>query len=179
MANSIFLNFETGLHPGAAGVFGFLAKSQRPWPLFPMAIGKRGGERSYTGLIGPITAATLLGYVPELNSLSRGAAAALLGVAPFERDSGKIKGKRHICRARRGSLLPLHGRHIRHALQSEIQRVRRPAQAERKTVQTGCGRNHAQTRHRRERHASNRNTKDRSNTPLTIKTVDGRVGGRS
>jgi len=46
--------------------------------------------------IGPITAATLLGYVPELGSLSRGAAAALLGVAPFDRDSGKIKGKRHI-----------------------------------------------------------------------------------
>ena len=46
--------------------------------------------------IGPITAATLLGYVPELGSLSRGAAAALLGLAPFDRDSGKIKGKRHI-----------------------------------------------------------------------------------
>jgi len=41
----------TGLHPGAVGVFGFLAESQTPWPLFPMAIGKRGGERSYTGSI--------------------------------------------------------------------------------------------------------------------------------
>jgi transposase len=46
--------------------------------------------------IGPITAATLLGYVPELGSLSRGAAAALLGLAPFDRDSGNSKGKRHI-----------------------------------------------------------------------------------
>ncbi len=46
--------------------------------------------------IGPITAATLLGYVPELGGLSRGAAAALLGLAPFDRDSGKSKGKRHI-----------------------------------------------------------------------------------
>ena len=46
--------------------------------------------------IGPITAATLLGYVPELGGLSRGAAAALLGLAPFDRDSGNSKGKRHI-----------------------------------------------------------------------------------
>jgi transposase len=46
--------------------------------------------------IGPITAATLLGFVPELGSLSRGAIAALLGLAPFANDSGKMKGKRHI-----------------------------------------------------------------------------------
>ncbi len=46
--------------------------------------------------IGPITAATLLGYVPELGGFSRGAAAALLGLAPFDRDSGNSKGKRHI-----------------------------------------------------------------------------------
>lgn len=46
--------------------------------------------------IGPLTAATLLAFVPELGSLSRGAVAALLGLAPFAKDSGKTKGPRHI-----------------------------------------------------------------------------------
>jgi hypothetical protein len=40
-----------GLHLGLVRVLGFLVESLRPWPLFPMAIGKRGGERSYTGSI--------------------------------------------------------------------------------------------------------------------------------
>jgi transposase len=46
--------------------------------------------------VGPVTAATLLGFMPELGRLSRGAAAALAGLAPFDRDSGKTKGARHI-----------------------------------------------------------------------------------
>jgi transposase len=46
--------------------------------------------------IGPITAATLLAYAPELGGLTRGGAAALLGLAPFDCDSGKSKGPRHI-----------------------------------------------------------------------------------
>lgn len=46
--------------------------------------------------VGPTTAATLLGYAPELGGLTRGAAAALLGLAPFDRDSGTSKAPRHI-----------------------------------------------------------------------------------
>ncbi|NLT28796.1 MAG: IS110 family transposase, partial [Dehalococcoidales bacterium] len=39
---------------------------------------------------------TLLGALPELGSLTRKQIAALAGVAPFNRDSGKYRGKRTI-----------------------------------------------------------------------------------
>lgn len=45
---------------------------------------------------GPVTAASLVIRMPELGSLQRGQAAALIGVAPFDRDSGQYKGQRHI-----------------------------------------------------------------------------------
>jgi len=46
--------------------------------------------------IGEITAASLLAFIPELGTLTRGQAAALLGVAPFTRESGAERGKRRI-----------------------------------------------------------------------------------
>jgi hypothetical protein len=46
--------------------------------------------------IGPAVASTLIGDLPELGSLSRRQIAALTGVAPFNRDSGAFRGKRHI-----------------------------------------------------------------------------------
>jgi transposase len=51
--------------------------------------------RSIPG-IGAIAAATLLAQLPELGKLDRKKIAALIGVAPFNRDSGKLKGKRAI-----------------------------------------------------------------------------------
>ena len=45
---------------------------------------------------GPIVAATLVVRMPELGSMKRGQAAALLGVAPFDRDSGQHRGMRFI-----------------------------------------------------------------------------------
>jgi transposase len=51
--------------------------------------------RSVPG-IGPVSARTLLAQLPELGSLTRRQAAALVGVAPFSRDSGKMRGKRAI-----------------------------------------------------------------------------------
>jgi transposase len=51
--------------------------------------------RSVKG-IGPVVAATLIARFPELGSLTRRQAAALLGVAPYDRDSGKKKGARSI-----------------------------------------------------------------------------------
>ena len=50
--------------------------------------------------IGPIVAASLLIRMPELGTLKRGQAAALLGVAPFDRDSGQSKGMRFIAGGR-------------------------------------------------------------------------------
>jgi transposase len=51
--------------------------------------------RSVKG-IGPVAAATLIAEFPELGALTRRQAAALLGVAPYDRDSGKKKGARSI-----------------------------------------------------------------------------------
>jgi transposase len=45
---------------------------------------------------GPIVAATHVIRMPELGQMRRGQAAALIGVAPFARDSGQYKGQRFI-----------------------------------------------------------------------------------
>ena len=46
--------------------------------------------------VGRITAVVLLATMPELGALNRGQAAALVGVAPFNRDSGPRRGHRLI-----------------------------------------------------------------------------------
>jgi transposase len=51
--------------------------------------------RSVPGL-GNVSARTLLAQLPELGSLTRRQAAALVGVAPFNRDSGRMRGRRTI-----------------------------------------------------------------------------------
>ncbi|EEQ9474851.1 IS110 family transposase [Escherichia coli] len=51
--------------------------------------------QTFTG-IGPVTASTLLGELPELGKLNRRQITALVGVAPFNRDSGYMRGRRRI-----------------------------------------------------------------------------------
>ncbi len=51
--------------------------------------------RSVPG-VGPVTSGVLLGGLPELGHLDRKKIAALVGVAPFNRDSGTLRGKRSI-----------------------------------------------------------------------------------
>jgi len=46
--------------------------------------------------IGPITSGTLMTSLPELGQLDRRSIAALVGVAPFNRDSGAFRGRRSI-----------------------------------------------------------------------------------
>ena len=50
--------------------------------------------------VGPVLAATLIAQLPELGRLSRRAIAALLGVAPYDDDSGKRSGAREIAGGR-------------------------------------------------------------------------------
>lgn len=50
--------------------------------------------------VGPVVAATLVVRMPELGALRKGQAAALVGVAPFDRDSGQWKGLRFIAGGR-------------------------------------------------------------------------------
>lgn len=46
--------------------------------------------------VGPVTSTTLLGMLPELGQLNRQEIAALVGVAPVNKDSGKKQGKRRV-----------------------------------------------------------------------------------
>ncbi|HEY5234152.1 MAG TPA: transposase, partial [Verrucomicrobiae bacterium] len=50
--------------------------------------------------IGSLSATALIALMPELGSLSDTQAAALAGVAPFNRDSGQYRGQRHIAGGR-------------------------------------------------------------------------------
>ncbi len=51
--------------------------------------------------IGPVTAAALISWMAELGSIGNRQAAALIGVAPFARDSGVHSGARHVAGGRR------------------------------------------------------------------------------
>jgi transposase len=57
--------------------------------------------RSIPG-VGPVLSRTLLGQVPELGTLSHKQVAALVGVAPFNRDSGTWRGRRMVWGGRGG-----------------------------------------------------------------------------
>ena len=46
--------------------------------------------------VGPVLACTLIALLPELGQMSRKQVAALVGVAPYAFDSGKLKGRRCI-----------------------------------------------------------------------------------
>ncbi len=52
--------------------------------------------------VGPVTSLSLIAELPELGTLNRRQIAALVGVAPFNRDSGVFKGKRTIWGGRAG-----------------------------------------------------------------------------
>jgi transposase len=56
---------------------------------------KRTSLESVPG-VGKVTSFTLLAELPELGTLSRQKIAALVGLAPFNRDSGRFRGRRHI-----------------------------------------------------------------------------------
>ena len=46
--------------------------------------------------IGPVVSITLMADLPELGTLDRWGIAALVGLAPFNRDSGLLRGKRRV-----------------------------------------------------------------------------------
>jgi transposase len=58
--------------------------------------------------VGPVTATTMVAELPELGQLNRQQIAALVGVAPFNKDSGPKKGKRKIYGGRAGVRGTLH-----------------------------------------------------------------------
>lgn len=52
--------------------------------------------------VGPVTSLKLIAELPELGRLNRREIAALVGVAPFNRDSGTLRGKRTVWGGRAG-----------------------------------------------------------------------------
>jgi transposase len=72
-----------------------LVKSDDEWK------GKSDLIQSVPG-VGEVTATTLIAEVPELGQLNRQKISALVGVAPFNRDSGQFRGRRTIFGGRRG-----------------------------------------------------------------------------
>ena len=46
--------------------------------------------------VGQVTAATLIAYLPELGTITKRQVASLVGLAPYNRDSGRMQGKRSI-----------------------------------------------------------------------------------
>ena len=60
--------------------------------------------------VGEQLSLTLLAYLPELGTMDRRQVAALVGVAPYNRDSGTLRGKRTVLgRTRPGPRRPVHG----------------------------------------------------------------------
>jgi transposase len=51
--------------------------------------------------VGPVLAFSLIAWLPELGHMSRKQIAALVGLAPYDHDSGKLKGSRSIYGGRR------------------------------------------------------------------------------
>lgn len=58
--------------------------------------------------VGPTTAATLVAELPELGKLNRRQIASLVGLAPFDRDSGTVHGKRFIAGGRKSVRVAMH-----------------------------------------------------------------------
>ena len=58
--------------------------------------------------IGPATAATLVAELPELGTVGRRRIASLVGLAPFDHDSGRFKGRRFISGGRKHVRVALH-----------------------------------------------------------------------
>jgi transposase len=130
---------------------------------------KEGLLRSVPG-VGPVSARTLLAELPELGSLTRRQAAALVGVAPFSRDSGTTRGRRTVWGGRATLRACLYMAAVAAARGSQPgDRRLLPAPASGgKAGQAGADRLHAQAGGHAQRHAPRRH---RLEAGLTLNTV--------
>ena len=90
-------HLDLGFDPLAAALTAALAQVDRQLaalvPAEPARRARAAWLQSIPG-IGPVAAAVLLAEVPELGACTRQQVAALVGVAPFNRDSGAWRGRR-------------------------------------------------------------------------------------
>src|SRR6185295_15987303 len=105
--------------------------------------------------IGNCVAATLIGDLPELGSLNRREIAALTGVAPFNRDSGSLRGKRRIRGGRSHSRTALFlSAMVAIRFNPDVKRFYERLLAGGKHKKARSHRLHPQNRHRPQCHAS-------------------------
>lgn len=65
-----------------------------------LALSEKASKLSAQTGVGPVLIATLLADLPELGKLRKNQASALVGVAPYDKESGNMKGKRSIAGGR-------------------------------------------------------------------------------
>ena len=90
-------HLDLGFDPLAAALTAALAQVDRQLAALVQAETARRARAAWLQSIpgiGPVAAAVLLAEVPELGTCSRQQVAALVGVAPFNRDSGAWRGRR-------------------------------------------------------------------------------------
>jgi hypothetical protein len=123
--------------------------------------------RSVKG-VGPGTVTTLLAYLPELGTLTKGEAARLAGLAPINRDSGQTSGRRRVAPGRRviRRTLDMAAVSARQP-QSRPAGLRRPAHAARQALPRRRHRRHAQTDRDPQRHPAHRRALARRHHRLT------------
>jgi len=88
--------------------------------------------------VGPVVSRTLLAQLPELGHASRQQIAALVGLAPYARESGTMRGTRRICGGRSGVRATLymaalvakkHNPVLKKSYESLLSRGKKPKQA--------------------------------------------------
>ena len=128
--------------------------------------------------VGPQLALTLLAHLPELGTLNRRQIAALVGVAPYNRDSGALRGKRAVWggRSRVRAVLYM-GALVASRHNPAIRDFYQRLLAAGKPKKGGAGRVHAQTAGYTQRHAQSwlplvrYDSASRRSFLLTFKTV--------
>jgi transposase len=122
--------------------------------------------------VGSATARTLLAGLPELGSLDRRKVAALVGVAPLNRDSGAMRGRRAV-QGGRGTVRAAlyHGRLGRGTPERPGQGAVRPPSRRRSPRQGRAHRLHAQAAHHPQRHPALPPALESRLTPKTVARV--------
>jgi transposase len=117
--------------------------------------------------VGTVTVGTLLGLLPEVGQLDRRAVAALVGVAPFARDSGLMKGRRTIWGGRHQVRAVLYMAALVAVRHNGAARLLPAPGRRRQSQEARAHRRHAQARRPPQRHAQGRPAMARTTTSLT------------
>jgi transposase len=109
--------------------------------------------------VGQVTASTLIAELPELGHISRQKTSSLVGIAPFNRDSGEFRGRRMIFGGRRAVRSVLYMAALTApSTQSRDSRFCRPARSSRQTPQSYPRGMHEETACHPQHHGQNKHS---------------------